>query len=605
MAAISGPIDESAHIFRLGRDIDSRLYFPKQSYAVHEGAASVQEIRTTVATATSSSLGCVINLPSRDVVVSRSALRLSARLFFQFTAAGLAAVPIGTPIVVQGRDVSLCSYPINSLISSATVRLGDAPLSFPAATGQAGQLMRHLRDVKRDRAAEMTPSSKSFWALHSDAFGTMSNPLASAAEARHDMADVPNGAFAWTWCDGTGAALTGTNTYSSGGITVNYSDASGSMQILANAASAAATPLPLFGYVDLEERIVCPPLSSGPDNDWSSGFFGISSITFSAQLQSPSAANLVWSNQSSSGLVVANQALMTVPWSNAVFRTLCLTPPLTAPLPARSITPFVECEPYPSTAASIASSPAGASTTVTLSAQTLARIPSRIMIAAVPTVAWTTLTAPFLLPINSISLTFGGASNLLADQSMESLYLTARKNGLDASWEQFAGRCNSAGGALTLTAGAPLVLRPGVDFPLPPGRSNASGGSSFSIGATCQVRNYSGAAITVSVVMVALYDGYVVISRDGKGATVSVSLNEAEVITAETKGPFVGEEHASSWFGGGLGDMLSRAVGVGRSLFDAGKGIHDAVRAGAGAGAGAKGGRLVSGGGMRMAERLL
>ena len=199
---------------------------------------------------------------------------------------------------------------------------------------------------------------------------------------------------------------------------------------------------------------------------------------------------------------------------------------------------------------------------------------------------------------------------LLSDCPQFDLYKMSRRAGLNMSWLEWSGGMVSAAGQRVAGVGGPLVLEPGVSFPLGIDKSVGSSGSTFSFSATISCTNTSAAPVDAKIIVAMLYDGFLTVTRDGVTGVSQLALSDAEVLSAsQNVHAHPAMSGAPSYIGGGLWDTLGKvmsnagsAFGALKSVAEGGKGVADYV--------GKKGGGLYTGGAagasarMSLADRL-
>jgi hypothetical protein len=286
-----------------------------------------------------------------------------------------------------------------------------------------------------------------------------------------------------------------------------------------------------------------------------------------------------------------------------------LSPSIQSTLPARSISTLCNLQYFqqqstPSGYTAVGDTPNGTpfnQPVFTFSAVTFSNIPDLIMISIRPvstSMRSTEADWQCTYPDNAFQqFTFANQSGLFSGFTANSLIQMSRNNGSRSSLSQYGG--TDGAGVMTLNGrpctagGAPLLIRPGVDFPLPPGTSVGSTGQvqlAFQLRFNAPGTNSDAPRAFVCTVT-AISSGYFV-TDNGVSRQLLVGLDEETVLKApEAPNRFM----AQRLTGGSLASHLGLSASHGSGAFD------DMVKKATGAGARSFGdlqGRGIAGGGV-------
>lgn len=539
---------------------DDRIVQSRPKYAVEKGALSLTNSPFNAIAANGSQMTFNINVPSENVFVDR-AVEWTSACFLQFTATP-AVVVNGTPVALFGRDLALAAFPLHSLTQTMTATINDTTTTINL--GDVLYEVLRLADYKKNRAQRTCPTYLDTYASYNDAYQTNNNPL-GGYDLAVDSGSVPNGAFGQVqWTDPTGVPLSGTGSYVSGGITVNYVGG-----VPQQATGTAAYPL--FVKFVSTEKLVLSPFVFSDTHEQETGLFGIQNIQLVMNMTAPSqtaSSGRVIRSTTSGGVAISavayNQTTSAgTPFQNAQVNVQFLTPSLDIPLPPKSVVPYMEFPRYISNQTFNTVAAGGLVSQVRSQTITLPQIPDLLIIYAKPT-AYTATDADYYLPLQRISVNFDNFSGLLSSQTAQQLYGISYRNGLDLSWEQWSGlatKPTSAVGSVR-TSGGFLVLKPSQDITLQSGQAPSLVGN-FTFQFNCDVLNTSGGNLTGLTLYVITANSGFFESIKGSSRVIKGVLTEADIISAPLAP--MGTTSALTRAVGGqsvlhrMGNMMSRA----------------------------------------------
>ena len=272
-----------------------------------------------------------------------------------------------------------------------------------------------------------------------------------------------------------------------------------------------------------------------------------------------------WSTTGSYGSLWVSQPRLSVQF---------LTPALDVPLPPKSIVPYMDFPRYIGTPGTlVAASIDVTSAAVSLSSQTitLPNIPDLLVIYVKPPSYADATNGDWSLPITSMSLNFDNFSGLMSTMTQKQLYQMSVRNGVDMDWSEWSGLGNvpfnnsqdltaftlavpAAGGQRGLIGG-PLVLKPGVDFPLQTGQASGLVGNftlQFSIG----VQNFTGSPQTPNIYTVPISSGFFETIK-GSSRIIKGVLTEQDILSSPAQAP---SEAALRPVGAGRGGQKHMSV---------------------------------------------
>lgn len=536
------------------------------------------------------------------------------------------AEPMGVPLAVWGRDIAVArAYPLGQIVQSYNIAINNAAVQQQNASLPD---LAHLIETPRSRASRATTSRVPVYASWDDAWGTNWS-LGSMADMQGD-GDMGPGGFNVFYTDPNGVPLSGLGdhgggqgeyTVAVGGSTVKVPFAYGQPYTCADNASkggntnlngddvpgcnfdsgngAVRKVIPIFIGMRMRDVVMCSPFGFNyQDTFRDPGMYGISSMLINATLSDPNTTRLV-QNCTSNGCIMVpltsgggvsftpqNQA-GTSGISQAKIWMTYLSPSITSTLPPRCVTPLCNLQ-YFQQALTLTGQPAMdqdgkalPTGTVNFSAVTFSNIPDVFVFSCRPLAGFQ---APSEADYQGTlgdraiqSFIFANQSGLFAGFSSLMLAEMSRDNGCKTPLAVYSSDGSGyfmSAGKLTCAGGAPLVMRPGKDFPLPTG---VAVGSTGQCQLTFQITyNLPGAQGPIGgavqrnfqETVTALSSAYFV-TEQGVSRPLQVGLDEATVLGAP-EGPdrYVTSKLAGGSFFSSLGSFGSAARHV---LSNAGK----------------------------------
>lgn len=564
---------------------DSRIVQSRPKYAVEKGALSLTNAPFNAIAATASQHTYNIYVPSENVYVDR-AVEWSSTVFMTYSVQ-LQEVEgrAGQAVVVQGRDWSLASFPLNRMCSTQSATINDTTTVIN--TQDVLDEVLRLTDYKKNRLQRTCPTMLDKYMYYLDADGAVNNPIASY-EVSSESAEMPNGAFYnVVYTDPNGNPL---GTSGNGGADPAFAGALyGSLngvpviteagQSSTSAATPAATNIPIYFRWRSTEKLVLSPFVFSDCHEWETGLFGINNIQLVMNLSAPT--RLVRGSDAYGRAIQQNSIAFFngsggTPFSRSVLNVLFLTPSLDVPLPPKSVVPYMEFPRY-ITQYQNGYLEAGATGQIQSQTITLPQIPDLFIIYiknAVTPVApasasydvgegdWRFPIASSLDGVNNpLSVNFDNFAGLLSSTTAEQLYAMSVKNGLDMDWNEWIGSAKSSRavpqasnpgvrGDQLATSGGILVLKPSQDITLQTGQAPSLVGN-FTFQFNITVKNNSAYTAVPQLFVITANSGFFETIR-GSSRIIKGVLSEQDIISAPLAPT-------------GTRDMLERHVGAGMS----------------------------------------
>ena len=396
-----------------------------------------------------------------------------------------------------GKNWSLAAYPLNRLTTSQSLTVNDVSLQVP--TGQILPQLLRMHDGPIARAAAgTTPTQLDIFAETTNGYRSATNPYGDASRnASKDGGQMPNGSFAnWCYTDASGNPLVNTNPeggvfYDSDGNTHAYNQAGVPCYTWTGTPPAGSTAAPVFKTVisagntvtvwvklSLTEPIFISPLAHGLEfAEQEQGLFGIQSIGFTTQMQSPADARII--RQVNGNINLTNIKYFSKggnggdTFMDSYLQATFLTPPVSLPLDAKSKNRYHSVQNFQFPGGQITS--ANKTMKLSIGALPLQSCPDMIMIYVTPSATDdATYYGPtglaragdFCFPIDSVSVSYSNKTGMLSNHSDYQLWKMTNDNGYKMSYQQWSGLMNTEWMNLATavtsqvpTSGGALVLK--------------------------------------------------------------------------------------------------------------------------------------------------
>jgi len=579
---------------------DDRIIQHPPRYAVEKGALSLTNAPFNAIAATQSQQTFNIYVPSENVFVDR-ALRWSGTAFMQLSATASAAFLNAAsasaaddylvPMLDYGSDVALAPLPLNYLCQTMSATINDTTTVINSQDVLM-EVMR-LTNYKKNLLQRTCPTMLDKYQWNGTGLRCVNDPMAGFSEAMN-VDEQPNGAFSgFYWTDPTGRDLATLGTldvpsgslrgsYTSGGVTVYFSNGV-PVVVLAGTPAAAAVTFPLFFAFRSTEKLVLSPFVFADDCEDDTGLFGLNNIQLIMNFKSGAALQRILRTRSNGGspTAVVGTAPLVAPgsitwnngaqggvWANATINVQFLTPSLDVPLPPKSVVPYMEFPRY-ITQQQNGTAPPGQATQLQSQTITLPQIPDLLMIyvKATQVAGYPDPQSPeygdCYLPLassfnsnvkNPLTVNFDNFSGLLSSHTTEELYQMSVANGLQMPWATWSGSARSAnavpagqltytsngatvpanpyvvGGQTRSTVGGFLVLKPSKDITLQPGQAPSLVGN-FTLQFNLQVVNTFGFPVVPTLYVITANSGFFESIR-GSSRIIKGVLSEQDIISA-------------------------------------------------------------------------
>ena len=568
---------------------DPRIVQTKPKYAVAKGALAVSNVSFLAQTADSTSCQFNVQVPSENVFVDR-AVEWTGQVCATVTV--IVAPPAGKDVQagtsLQGL-IAPAAFPLHQSVTQMSATINDATVTTNTQD-VLPQILR-LADMRDARRMRTCPTMLDRYAVQPDTSTVSNSPLQGWSQSSQSD-EVPNGGFnGFYYAQSAAGALP--QPFSGAGVAVGnvaYYNGQPYVQTTITSASPLGDRTLTFHVVFLStEKLLLSPFIFSDQYEMSTGLFGVQNFQVQMNLaSSPSRALRVASQLSvvsDNGDRIRPFTLGTTTWSTTGsygslwvsqprLSVQFLTPALDVPLPPKSIVPYMDFPRYIGTPGTlVAASIDVTSAAVSLSSQTitLPNIPDLLVIYVKPPSYADATNGDWSLPITSMSLNFDNFSGLMSTMTQKQLYQMSVRNGVDMDWSEWSGLGNvpfnnsqdltaftlavpAAGGQRGLIGG-PLVLKPGVDFPLQTGQASGLVGNftlQFSIG----VQNFTGSPQTPNIYTVPISSGFFETIK-GSSRIIKGVLTEQDILSSPAQAP---SEAALRPVGAGRGGQKHMSV---------------------------------------------
>jgi hypothetical protein len=601
---------------------DSRIVQSRPKYAVEKGALSLTNAPFNAIAATASQHTYNIYVPSENVYVDR-AIEWSSTVYMTY-AVQLESVEgrQGQAVVVQGRDWSLCAFPLNAMCSTQSATINDTTAVIN--TQDVLYEVLRLTDYKKNRLQRTCPTMLDKYMYYADADGAVNNPIGPYTFSS-ESSEMPNGAFynvvytdpngnplgtsanggndpafpgALYGCVNGIPVINGLNSQTFPAVPINLgTSVCPTPGLDSNYENQALTGnnVPIYFRWRSTEKLVLSPFVFSDCHEWDTGLFGINNIQLVMNLQAPT--RLVRSNYTYGRDIQQNSIAFFngsggTPFSRSVVNCLFLTPSLDVPLPPKSVVPYMEFPRY-ITQYQNGYLEAGATGQIQSQTITLPQIPDLFIIyvknAATPVApnnnSYASYEGDWRFPLassidgvnNPLTINFDNFSGLLSSVTAEQLYAMSVKNGLDMDWNEWIGiakngdavpQQNNPGvrGDQLATAGGILVLKPSQDITLQTGQAPSLVGN-FTFQFNITVKNNSANTAVPQLFVITANSGFFETIR-GSSRIIKGVLSEQDIISAPlapTATRDMLQRHVGAGMMGSMANSLSKVKDMGSS----------------------------------------
>jgi hypothetical protein len=527
-------------------------------YSVKSGANSTTYQPFPATSSTSSVQVYNLQIPSENICVARDAL-ISTPLQFRIN---LTQVPVGQAAIEWGKTAALQSFPLASIITTASATINNSTTSCNLAD-ILPQLLRLNNNREVYKYNGMCPSlPDQEFGLYTDAFASNCSPLAGLANKSYDGDLTPRGAH---------PCVVQIDHYTVAGGAVPVDDSPISTNL-------TDTWIITVFTVTTEPIFLSPWIYGEPEHN-RQGMLGVNNIAMTFNINS--SLNRLVSYGGPAGVItltagvgndpaakwVANDNIFRMDYaaasnllnspaggSSVLLRLLSLQPSDKI-MSTRNVVPYFDLPRYLSNTNNGVACAPNVVTAVTSQAIQLAQLPDYFIIVARKSVATQTAkdTSSFLT-IRQISINLNNQSGLLSSSSQNDLWRLSQKNQSTQSWTEFSGKATVAtangASALVPTIGSMLVVSP-TDLSLPDNLSCGSLGA-FSFQFNAQVFNQFGVAVQAELCVIACNSGIMVLDQGTTNIYTGMLTRDA-VSAAKATTPVVMPDRM-------VGGMLNRGL---------------------------------------------
>lgn len=581
--------------------IDTRIDAASSLTAFHDvikGGANIASQEFKAISASSSNVDFVIQTPGLGVYMSRR-VNIQTRLSIDVSVnnSGLQR------IIRWGKDFGLSAFPLNSLVTNATVQINTS--NFNTQVGQNMPLWKRLYQNDKLRAAlPEVPTGLGHTAI---------------AYAGDNTAMPQSQIKAGSWPDNVPS---NTSTYD---VTF-VSGANATATLDGTITLAAASACVFTVLIDVVEPLLIQPFST---DDEEPAFINVNVMTVRLNLCPPRdqqarpirfafAPTAATGTDDLSDLQFTDQVM--TPTTSAslmlasTLRCQFITPPATDQIPTKTIYPTMYYNPLSTRITGLTIPSGQVSTLQSSNVITLNTAPDMIAIYAVPDFSSLTsatqdglagaggsagaLMEDLMLSIESLQIQWNNNPSLLATFNKQDLYRRTRENGLDLPWYMFNGNVSDVDATATAvqartlfdvpkrraTIGAPVLLALNKDIPVEPGvGAGVAGVYTLSVKATFKNQfPFTFSAFTFFVVPI--NSQYLVLNSGATSDVISTIATEQVVAAA----PVSGELQSKALLGQGRRTMHTPGMASYRRGHAMGRTMESGSRSGGpGGGAGA------------------
>jgi len=499
------------------------------SYAVFQGAQSVNPAVFQAVSASNSSHVYNINVPSETTIIDR-------RILFKSTVIlkidGTA--PAGQFLINYGLTDSLAPFPLHQLINvlQATINNNSTSINMRDVITP---LLRFTDRRELSRYNGMTPSAYDTYYSYADGVGALNNPLGAWGNVS-DNDLVPRGGWVLDYV--------GTN---ADGVTVAP---------LPISTGAAQTVYVKFTVA--EPLMISPLIFANPQSN-SQGMYGVQNMTFQMSIGD---TTRVWRTASSFAKTVAIQS-----FSDSQLLMTFLSPNPALLLSARNVVPYQEFPRYLTSFNTALAS--GAVSTFRSSTLQLNVIPDKLIMFVRKTIGSQTVADSdsflALSGANPLNISFNNVSGILSSATIYDLYRMAIEAGSNQNFYEFAGFASmnntlTGSGRKTPTSGSMIVLEFGKDIPLQETYYSPGSLGAFQLQVNLNCVNQSAASIaSQELVIITMNSGAFVLER-GSASVFTGLLTKSDVLSVAQQEPYY-QSDVRRMVGGGFFDSLKSIVG--------------------------------------------
>jgi len=455
-----------------------------------------------------------VTAPSENVVLDRH-IKMSTKAAIKI---GIAAgsVVVGSVCFKYGVTEALAAFPINNLITTATVSINTATMTVN--TQDVFGVLSKMHDQEDFDMYHCPTMLDQKFKNFSDMPLESSSPFGSFLQSKGDI--TPRGAHPLDsfriekFLNNVSAAI----------VTEANTDAQITTALTCNDTANNRWVIDLV-FTTVEPVLFLSPLIFGKSNN-NSGLYGVNH--FDLLLNLDTTAKRVFCSSSNIPMTVSLTSV-----SECKLLLNYITPQPSDLISPTNVVPFTDYQRY-ITADNTAINPRESKVISSNSTQ-FNSIPSKIYVCVRKQLNTMTLKdSNSFLAIKQVAIQFNNMSGILSSATQHDLFVMSKRNGLKQSVYEFFGKASTGNMSNKATAGSILILDP-VDFGLPEYLTSGSTGNfNFQINVTCE--NTDGVAVTVELMILTQNDG-VFITQNGQ-STKQTALFTKDITAKATMAQF-------------------------------------------------------------------
>ena len=472
-------------------------------------------------------------MPSESVIMDREVM-WEADLQLTFTVP-LATVPASALALNYGVTDSLNQFPLNSLVSTASVNINNASISVN--TRDIKDVLVRMHDDEKFSKYNCPHMSDKRLKRYSDMALSESNPLGSFLSAKGGS--IPRGSHPIK-------SLTVVRTVpSNASLNRNLnSTASTKAELVAGLTRPAgddASWVITVSFTVCEPLLFLSPFIFGETNN-RAGLYGINNMNLTFDIDN--SARRAWSSGST---CASSYSVSLTGLTNNKLKFKFLTSQPSDVISNLNVLPHVDYQRYITNLQSVT---ANTTVTVNSNALQLSQIPNKIyVVVRKPLNTCTVADSNSFFAIESCTVNFNNLNGILSGANTTELYQLSKKNGSKQDLYQYMG-----GGATGLlgsdsydkTCGSILVLS-AQDLHLPDYLANSSSGQ-FSFQFQLTVRNLDSVTVIPEMVIICENQGFFV-TQSGQSTTMSSLMTKDLVLSSTMNQHGESEEYVKSMNG--------------------------------------------------------
>jgi hypothetical protein len=410
----------------------------------------------------------------------------------------------GAALTVPGTDVTMSAYPASNLFGNCEVSINGNQIGSYDMGKYASTVLKLSNVSKNMKKTTCASCPETSFASIDDANFTLSNSQGNFNDSTNEY--IPNGS--WTFNNVTNNTVVAANLIPTGTQVVNY-------------------------IIESYEPLILPPFIWNSHNDSGEGIFGMNGLLITLNVNQSSAVRAVRTLGQSIINPTGKVALSVV---GPVVINACelhyktYRPPALVDFKLPSpYSIFHTYNFYTNFVSSVSAFTAvNVANEITMSNLVSTGMPSLIVLwCDKPANLYASNQAKYSYPISNITVDLGTTQNMLSNYDITDLYRLSEEAGLNQSFLSYIGQAytiayDSTGAVVLANAvaagatkkqlvGGPIILRPGISFPLPAEiATNSSGSYTWKFTAKCSTINTADSTTVTPILnLLMLYDNWV------------------------------------------------------------------------------------------------